>query len=152
MTDTFLTRRMRYKTIAIDQLKMQRAAEQSKKLGVVNEELGGYIVTLVDNIVYSSHFEFRVHQEDMFNEFRQIAILHCIEQFNYKFNIDRSTAFAFFTTAIMNKLRDLFRSLVRCDYLGEYRGIAPDSNDGRKREKARVVYIEDSSSNKGRFR
>lgn len=143
---------MRYRTVAIDQIKMQRAAEESKKLGVVNEELGGYIVTLVDNIAYSSHFEFNVHQQDMFDEFRQIAAMHCVERFNSSFSIDRSTAFAFFTTAIMNKLRDLFRSLVRCDYLGEYRGIETDPNDGRKRAKAVVVYIEDSSSNKGKFR
>ena len=47
LTDTFLTKRMRYRTVAIDQIKMQRAAEESKKLGVVNEELGGYIVTLL---------------------------------------------------------------------------------------------------------
>jgi len=147
-----LTKRIRYRTVPIDQVKMQIAAEESKRLGVVNEELGGYIVTLVDNIAYSSHFEFNVHQQDMFDEFRQIAAMHCVEQFNKNFSIDRSTAFAFFTTAIMNKLRDLFRSLVRCDYLGEYRGIEVDPNDGRKRGKAMVVYIEDSSSNKGIFR
>lgn len=140
---TFLTKRMEYKTVFIDKEAMQREAVKSFNSGVMTEAFGKTLCDLINNITHSKRFEFAIFQEDMFDEFRQEVAVHCVDKFWRRFDPNRSTAFAFFTTVIMNRLRDLFRKLKHSDYLGEYRGILGDSSNHRFREKAVVVYIEE---------
>lgn len=146
--ETFLSRKMRYRTVYVDKRKMQEEVINSLEKGRMTEELGRMLNTLVDNLIHSSMFDFRASQEDMFNEFRASTVLHCVDKFYKKYDAKRSTAFAFFTTTAINHLTDLFKALGKGDYLGEYRGIVKHSHDMRTREKAVVMYIEDVGSQK----
>ena len=75
----------------------------------------------------------------MFYEFRSSCLEHCIRKFP-KYNEEKSSAFAFYTTVIINYLRGEFRRLKYRYYLGENIRIPYKENGVRKSMTA--VFVE----------
>jgi len=113
---TLLDKSFKYNTIYIDQAKMQEASDKGD--GEFTNELGKYVITLVDNLMYSTIFNFEHWQVDLFNEFKSRTLEKCVCAYYAKYDPERSTAFAFFNTVIRNYLLDQFRQLRSHDSLG----------------------------------
>lgn len=134
---------MKYKTIPIDRKKMQVAMLDSVEKGVMTEELGKYIMTLTENIMRSTLFKFEHWQRDMFEEFYSKVLMQCVYKMD-KYDVNKSDAFAFYNTVIINYLRDLFKVLTSKDYLGANIRIYIEVNGEVKLSKAKFVRLNEN--------